>query len=403
MIEFALLFGLGFLSALLIAMLVAPAIHRRIVYFTENRIRATVPISPQEVRAQRDMARALYAAENARTKQELRQERDRTVSLKLKNEGFQENIKALIAENLEIKARLDATDVTAVELRSQLRQDDGYIADMKSALDSSEDAGVGKDLEIERLRREMEVLGAKNDNATIDLSTRETEIENLKFRISALREEREGLRQDVRLQTTRAKDAETRLAQEEHRAMRLEDKLSREVSLRTDKEVALERRSQEIDRLREKMKVRPKAVSKIAPPVPALIEVGPRQQEVSSESLVSAGPDVEVDTVSGTAANITAGRIDPEREADRLSADAKSRATALSERLMNGKGTGNDEALRQEMATIAADMVAMTAIAEGANSPIHAMIAGKSAAGGEKSLAARVRSLLTSTGETSPR
>ena len=43
MIEYALLFGLGFLTAILAGLLLAPAIHRRIVKFTEDRILATMP------------------------------------------------------------------------------------------------------------------------------------------------------------------------------------------------------------------------------------------------------------------------------------------------------------------------------------------------------------------------
>ena len=66
MIEYALLFGLGFLTAAFLVFLVSPAVHRRIVWYTENRMRATMPLSPQEVRAQKDMVRALYAAENAK-------------------------------------------------------------------------------------------------------------------------------------------------------------------------------------------------------------------------------------------------------------------------------------------------------------------------------------------------
>ena len=62
MIEYALLFGLGFLTAAFLVFLVSPAVHRRIVWYTENRLKATMPLSPQEVRAQKDMARALYAA-----------------------------------------------------------------------------------------------------------------------------------------------------------------------------------------------------------------------------------------------------------------------------------------------------------------------------------------------------
>jgi hypothetical protein len=49
-IQFALLFGLGFLTAIFLVFLVAPAIHRRIVWFTEKRLRATMPLSAREVR-----------------------------------------------------------------------------------------------------------------------------------------------------------------------------------------------------------------------------------------------------------------------------------------------------------------------------------------------------------------
>ena len=47
MIEYALLFALGFLAATLTGLLVAPAIQKRIVKFTEARMRATMPLSPQ--------------------------------------------------------------------------------------------------------------------------------------------------------------------------------------------------------------------------------------------------------------------------------------------------------------------------------------------------------------------
>ncbi|AYD01991.1 hypothetical protein [Neorhizobium sp. NCHU2750] len=384
MIEFALLFGLGFLSALLLAMLIAPAIHRRIVAFTENRIRATVPISPQEVRAQRDMARAVYAAENARTKQELIHEKDRTVSLILQTESLKEEIRRLTADNLDLKSRAEGLDVTAVDLRSQLRQEDGYIADLKAALDATEEQKIGKDLDIERLRQELQLVSAKSDNARIDLSTRETEVENLKFRVSALREERDNLRKDIRVQSTRAKDAETRLAQEEYRSTKLEDKLTREVSLRTDKETALERRNEEISRLREKMTVTP-----------------PSEPSPNSSSKTPAA--VTAGAASKPAPAKAPSEADIEARASALAADARNRATALAERIANGKTVTNDDALREEMATIAAGMVAMTALNEGRTSPVHAMIAGKPAGTKGQSLASRVRTLLSTTGTAADR
>ncbi len=376
MIEFALLFGLGFLSALLIAMLVAPAIHRRIVVFTENRIRATVPISPQEVRAQRDMARAVYAAENARTKQELLQEKDRVVSLTLKGDTLKDEIRKLTADNIELKAVAENLDVAAADLKSQLRQEESYIAELKAALEASEEQSIGKDLDLEELRQQIELLASKRDNARIDLSTRETEVENLKFRVSALREERDILRKDARIQAARAKEAETRLANEEYRSTKLEDKLTKEVSLRTDKETALERRNEEIARLRDKMNVKTGAKPALAASQDAAAVAG------ASTKALPKKPDQETDTEARIA---------------QLAGDSRNRATALSERVANGKTTANDDVLREEMATIAANMVAMTSLAEGKSSPINAMIAGKPAGGNRQSLAARVRSLLETT------
>ncbi len=376
MIEFALLFGLGFLSALLIAMLVAPAIHRRIVSFTENRIRATVPISPQEVRAQRDMARAVYAAENARTKQELLQEKDRVVSLTLKGDNLKDEIRKLTADNIELKAAAENLDVAAADLKSQLRQEGSYIAELKGALETSEEQSIAKDLDIEQLRQQIELLSARRDNARIDLSTRETEVENLKFRVSALREEREILRKDARIQTARAKEAETRLANEEYRSTKLEDKLTKEVSLRTDKETALERRNEELARLRDKMTVK----DEVQATSPQKAATSGKPQAPTKPTPVKSGTDTDIET-----------------RVAQLAGDARNRATALSERVANGKTTANDDVLREEMATIAASMAAMTSLAEGRSSPINAMIAGKPVDGKRQSLAARVRSLLETT------
>jgi hypothetical protein len=75
MVEFVLLFALGFLTAILLGLFAAPAIHGRIVRFTERRLLATVPMSAAELRAARDMERAAHAVEAARGVMDLRKER----------------------------------------------------------------------------------------------------------------------------------------------------------------------------------------------------------------------------------------------------------------------------------------------------------------------------------------
>ena len=79
-----------------------------------------------------------------------------------------------------------------------------------------------------------------------------------------------------------------------------------------------------------------------------------------------------------------------------LSDDLRNRATALSERLVNSKSAVHDEALRGEVAQIAAGMVALTAVREGSSSPIHGLLAREETPGPgtRKSLAQRAKDML---------
>lgn len=398
MIQFVLLFGLGFLSAALLVMLIAPAIHGRIVRYTENRIKATLPISPQEVRAQRDMARAVYAAENARTKQELVHEKDNALALRLRYDKLADEARRLQSTKHDLEMQIADMDVEAADLRSRLRQEDSYIQQLKAAIEAAEEADAAKGVQIEELQRRVSKLTADADNLRIDLSARDTEVENLKFRIAALRDERETLRTDIKLQTTRAKDAETRLAQEEHRALRLEDKLAREIAAGADKENALERRIEEVARLKERLKTAAAEARKAsrsprktgATPLPA----GPQKPKVADDV---AQLDGENDPAEADIAAVIAASP----ELSGLADDVHHRATALSERLLKAKADGNDEAIRDELASIAAAMVSLTARAEGSASPIYDILDGnnETAEGERQSLAARAKAALYPAGE----
>lgn len=396
MIQFALLFGLGFLSAALLVMLIAPAIHGRIVRYTEKRIQATLPISPQEVRAQRDMARAVYAAENARTKQELVQERDQAVGLKLRYEKLAVEARRLQSDNHDLQMQINDMDVEAADLRSRLRQEDSYIQQLKAAVEAAEEADAAKGVRIDELQQRIAKLTADSDNARIDLSARDTEIENLKFRMAALRDEREATRNDIKLQTTRAKDAENRLAQEEHRALRLEDKLSREISARADKENALERRLQEIAILKEKLKT---VTAEARDASRSAGKSGSKEPAAGSTIAKTSTAGVPLAAVETAGPNDIAAVIAASPALSELADSVHNRATALSERLLKARSDGNDSAIRDELAAIAAAMVALTARAEGPASPVYVMLAADTGSdsgstGRRESLAARTRAEL---------
>ncbi len=61
MIQTALYFALGFLAAVLLALLVVPPIWRRATYLTRRRVEAEIPLTLNEIQAQRDGSRAEHA------------------------------------------------------------------------------------------------------------------------------------------------------------------------------------------------------------------------------------------------------------------------------------------------------------------------------------------------------
>lgn len=395
MIEFALLFALGFLTAALLGLLVAPVVQKRIVRFAEERLKATMPLSPQEVRAQKDAARAGYAAENARTSQMLKRERDKNVTLLLKNGSILTDAQRITGENADLHAQLADMNVEAADLRSSVRQLEQNIERLKTNLADVERDNVKKGIDIKTLTRQLDHVTADTDSLKIDVAAYDTEAENLKTRVAGLRDEREGLRQELKAESTKARELEARLAREETRIRQLEGKLAREIATNADKDNFLERRAAEIERLKAKIKGAGTDLRDASKALRAAGLLPPsvrKDKKATSHDLPAAGQALAAGENTMTDGMPPIDSIDLTVQADY----ARNRAVAVSERLTNSKSNAHDNALREEIADIAATMVALTAAKEGQASPIPSLLGSESgkADGNRKSLANRARDML---------
>lgn len=357
MIQFALLFGLGFLTAIFLVFLVAPAIHRRIVWFTEKRLRATMPLSAREVRAQKDMARALYAADNAKTEQALTKEREKSIALQLHQETLTRQAGQLSVENGQLHVQIDAMSVEAGDLRSSLRRKESDISQLKSSLRISEQSHLAKEADMDGFRKRIDRLMADADGMKIDLAAREAEIESLRLRYNGLRSERDALRNETEAVMARANEAEIRINQKEYRAKRLEDSLGREIASVADKQTLIERRLQEVVRLKEKLKTKHSGRN-------------PR----SATRTVAARIVSDVKSAAPNETSDAPAPRDVDGEIARMSEEARGRSIALSDKLLKSRSKKHDDALREEIAVIAANMVALTALKEGSRSPILSLL-----------------------------
>lgn len=392
MIQFALLYGLGFLSATLLVMVLAAPVYRRIVRYTEHRLTATMPISPAEVRAQRDMARAVYAAENARARQELTEEREKSLALQLSFDRLSQQAAELTAGQHERTMQIEEMSIEAADLRSRLRREETFIQQLKEALRRVESNAAAKEAEAETLRARVQKLTLDLDHLNINLSTSETAADHLKQRIATLTGERESLRTDLKLMTTRAKQAEQRLAQQEARVARLEEKLSRESAEKADTQEALERRLQEIETLRGRgngLDVEWHEPITGSYPLPRKKTMqaerkalSAKRRNVRREPGFDWTPPVDPHTPADSQETDVMATVNDQAEALRL------RSATLGEELAAAATPERDEMLRRELAEMAADMVALTAATEGPASPILSILERDPTAGTEASASA---------------
>jgi chromosome segregation ATPase len=382
-IEFALLFGLGFLSAALAFLLLAPAIHRRIVRYTERRLQATMPLSPQEISAQRDMARATYAAENAKASIELTRQREKATNLEVRNVTLSEEARKLLSENRELKMQVEEMSVEAADLRSKIRDEDGYILRLKQHLNEAERAMAAKGYSAETLQRRVDLVASNLDTLKIEIASRDTEIENLKYRLASIREERETLRNELKEMTHRAKEAEFQASRQEGKVAKLENRLEEEAAKNADSQTALRQRIQDIRQLTERLKAA-NADARNGNAVAGL-----------QMSTADAAPAANGSAHAGEQSVVK--MLSPD-EMSRLREELYHQNTALSERLMKAGSADKDDALRAEIATMAAKVVALTASEEGAASPIRSLLADIPMDDGEPlpgSLAERARKMLS--------
>jgi len=407
-IEYAILFGLGFLTATLLALLIAPAIHRRIVAYTENRIRATMPISPQEVRAQKDMARALYAAENAKVRQELETEREKNTSLRLANEAASSDAYRLGEQNRSFSLKIEELTLEIGELRAALDASEERAGIIQANLLQQEQAANERASQMSDLTARLTNLTRELDDSKILAATRDLEAEQAKQSATRFRKEGETVTRELQDIASRNREAMEAVARESRKVTRLEEQLASTIAKNADLDTMLTLRNQEVARLKEQLAATGGRSNDmiIRLPNPAVPVEKPveRQQAAATTpaATLETAPAIEKDAQQTAAPEDAAPASPPEEPGAQPGAlapegleqeieDIRNQGTALTERLLNVRGTGNDEPIRREIARIAAEMIALTAAQEGEASPIPGLLAKASGSSGRESLAKRAK------------
>jgi chromosome segregation ATPase len=368
-IQTTLFFILGFLSAGFLALMVAPAIWRRAVALTRRRIEASVPLSAEEIQADKDRMRAEFAMSTRRLEMSLREAREKAATQLIEINRQREELKRL-AEDRDEKARTIAElETGGGTLRDGLRERDNELERLTERLEEAETKLEERDGELEKIGRMYDEASFNASSRQIDMVAQETRLDQLASENAALRNERKQAEQRLREVTSEGKDAREELRAAKKKLADLEKKLERQLASLSDQDEKLERREKEIVRLREQLQT-VSATGGAAQPMAVLSSEERERFEEQISSLRRQNEEL------GSA-------LEEER--------ARSSGS--------GEGSSADAMLRERIAELAAEVVTMTAIMDEEDSPIRIALAQPAPSVAPKgeakvvSLADRVRAL----------
>ncbi len=400
-IEWAMWFALGFLSAGILALLVTAAVWRRAVRLTTRRVRAAVPAGVEAVRAEADLERARFARDGRRFEMALADLRRRNAEERVAVDRGRVEIDRLadgLAAEHEVRTAAEATVAT---LTQTLATRDARVAELEGDLSGALEREAGLETLvrerdegiahlIESHRRTLADTDAAHRAALADLTAdhataaealrgeiadRETEAATRKTTTVALEAQIRSLKLQLAETVAQREDArrarglaETASEQEKDRADRLDRRITRLVADVADREERVERMGRELERSRQ-----------------AVVFANAR-----AGAVVAAGGNG--DAPAGVGDNLVASL----EQLERRNRELEDRLAAV----VRGGAEGADDAeaptresLRRSLTDLAAEIVHLSALAEGPRSPIDRIVSAAEPASVGAGLAERIRAL----------
>lgn len=254
MIESILFFALGFLCAGFLALMIAPAIWRRAVNITRRRIEASVPLTLNEIQADKDKMRAEFAMSTRRLEMSMKSFKEKAAEQIAEIGRNREELKRLAGERDDKHAALTALEAQGAELRSELRQREDQLQQARVRLDEANRGLEARALELERLNGLYTEATFASSGRQIELVARESEVEKLSGDLSRMAREHRGFDRRLGDVDNERRMAVDTLAAEKRRVAELEGKIERMLSTVADREEKLDRREKELARLRGQLK-----------------------------------------------------------------------------------------------------------------------------------------------------
>jgi chromosome segregation ATPase len=382
MIEPIMYFGIGFLVAALIGLVVVPLVHGRAVRLTMRRLEAATPLSMAEIQADKDQLRAEFAMSTRRLEMSVENLKTKSTSQLAELGKKGDAINRLKIELGEKTATIFALEARDKALRDQLRATEEEFAVKTSAMLDAQRALSEKEAELAKLIGELDERSSLADAQKLDIVALKTQVEALKERLDgagaelkAVEDRRDAERVELKAATHELAEERGKVENLGRRVSELEQAL---VAQTTEAEI-LGRRAQDMEtRLGEQSRLLTESDFQVR-----LLRAELEAARKTESDLRTTIAEIDGRTQSATE-KLRAEKAQMQAELDRVK-DERNRLTQdlgamkreteeswASERVENAL-------LRERINDVAAEVARLASALEGPNSPIDAILAAETA------------------------
>jgi chromosome segregation ATPase len=202
LIESGMFFVLGLATAGLLALMIAPVLWRRAVRLTRAKIEHAVPANLAEIQADKDQLRAEFAMAARRletTVESLRQKAgEQLVDINQKRDL----IRRLAEEQARRVEVLEKLEERESELHNLLHRREDRIAETTAELGTLRHTLAERSRALEQIEATLKRAAAANEEQTVELVAKGTEIENLRDHLASAKSRQTALQiERTKLQT----------------------------------------------------------------------------------------------------------------------------------------------------------------------------------------------------------
>jgi chromosome segregation ATPase len=259
MIEPVMYFGIGFLVAGLIGLVLIPLVHNRAVRLTMRKLEAATPLSMAEIQADKDQLRAEFAMSTRRLEMSVEQLKSKSTNQLAELSKKSDAINRLKIELGEKTATIFALEARDKALRDQLRATEEEFAVKTSAMLEAQRALSEKEAELAKLMGELDERSSTADSQKVEIVALKAQVDALKDRLTeagndlrVVEDRRDAERVELKAATQELSEERGKVENLGRRVAELEHAL---VAQTTEAEI-LGRRAQDLEtRLTEQMKL----------------------------------------------------------------------------------------------------------------------------------------------------